>query len=273
MTLQRMAPVLFILVLTGTTCEQRSITLSPLLSLLPTNGDTCDTSGLSDDLAAGFTIDTTHPLNQKDHGCLIVSSDDGFPVLAGSQSFRFEVQPGDCSGNDGFDDCANDRSRHEIQERDGISNGETTQYELNLFIPGQPNFKPRGANLLFLGQLTVSDQGFFTTLIYLEIDDNHNLLLRTHQDFSFDVDQQIVLASDIFDRWIHIRYEVHPAPDSTGYVRVHVDDEMLYSESRPTIPSDSGELTFRVGIYNAFVSEAAEDFDNQVMFVDELRKY
>ncbi|MCG8403674.1 MAG: polysaccharide lyase [Phycisphaerales bacterium] len=265
-----MAPIILMVMISLNACRP---TYSPLLSLLPTAGAECDEPQAGDDLISGFTAETTHPLNQKNHGCLVVTADEGFPVIAGSQSLRFEVRPGDCSGNDGFDDCANDRSRHEIQEREGTFSGEATTYEANLFVPSQPKFKPRGNNLMFLSQLTISDGDYFGTLVFLEVNDHQNLLLRTHQGFSWDIDQQILVATDIFDRWINFRYEVIPSPNSGGSLRVYVDDQLVLDESRPTIPSENGVLAFRAGIYNAFVSEADETFDNQILFVDEMKKY
>lgn len=204
---------------------------------------------------------------------MVVSGDDGFPVLAGKQSFRIEVRPGDCSASSGWDDCPNDRSRHEIQEREGTCDGEAAIYEANYYVPYQPKFKPRGDNIMFIGQMNTADPDYFGTLIYLEVDNDQNLLLRTHKGFSWDIDRQVVAARDIFERWINLRYEVYAATDATGYFRVYVDDQLVLSESRPTIPSEQGCLGLRVGIYNAFISEAGEAFESQVIFVDQLRKY
>ncbi|MFC1976328.1 heparin lyase I family protein [Chloroflexota bacterium] len=195
--------------------------------------------------------------------------------MAGKQSLRFEVRPGDCSANEGFDDCPNDRSRHEINERFGTFNGEMAIYEANLYIPNQPNFKPRGNNAMFLNQLNTADmdQEYFGTLVFLRVDNNQNLLLQTHKGFSWDSDKQVVVASNIFERWINLRYEVYASPDSTGYFRVYIDDQLVLSESRPTILSGNGHLYFRVGIYNSSVSQADEAFENQVIFVDQMKKY
>ena len=68
------------------------------------------------DVFGDLLVDTTHPIGSQAYGCMIVDEADGFPVVDGSQTARFEVREGDCSGNDGFDDCVNDRSRHEINE-------------------------------------------------------------------------------------------------------------------------------------------------------------
>lgn len=233
----------------------------------------CDSLDLSDDLVTGFSVVTVHPINQKEYGCLVVSGDDGFPVLAGKQSFRIEVRPGDCSASSGWDDCPNDRSRHEIKEREDTCNGETSIYEANYYVPIQPKFKPRGDNIMFLGQLNTEDEGYHGTLVYLEVDNDQNLLLRTHKGFSWDIDKQVVVASNIFERWINLRYEVYASTDSTGYFRVYIDDKLVLSESRPTIPSENGYLELRVGIYNSFISEADEAFENQVIFVDQMKKY
>jgi len=258
--------------LTHTPTETSSPTPYPSPLPPPLNAAQCDTLDLSDDLVSGFSVFTTHPINQKEYGCLVVSGDDGFPVLAGKQSFRIEVRPGDCSASSGWDDCPNDRSRHEIQEVEDTNNGEISIYEVNYYVPFQPKFKPRGDNLMFIGQLNTEDETYHGTLVYLEVDNDQNLLLRTHKGFSWDIDKQVVVATDIFERWINIRYEVYASTDSGGYFRVYIDDKLVLSESRPTIPSQTGYVELRVGIYNGFISEAEEAFENQVIYVDQMEK-
>ena len=84
---------------------------------------------------------------------------------------------------------------------------------------------------MFLGQLNTADEDYFGTLIFLKVDNDQNLLLQTHKGFSWDMNKQVVVASNIFERWINLRYEVYASTDPTGYFRVYVDDQLVLSES------------------------------------------
>ena len=65
----------------------------------------------------------------KDHGIQVVNKKDGHPVRSGKQSIRFEVRSGDCGKDEmgEWNDCKNDRERHELsggKKIDKMSKGE-----------------------------------------------------------------------------------------------------------------------------------------------------
>ena len=49
----------------------------------------------------------------------VVNKKDGHPVRSGKQSIRFEVRSGDCGKDEmgEWNDCKNDRERHELIRR------------------------------------------------------------------------------------------------------------------------------------------------------------
>ena len=50
----------------------------------------------------------------KKYGVCIVEKTKGHPTRLCQQSLRFEVKPGDWNSNRTWDDCKNDRERHEL---------------------------------------------------------------------------------------------------------------------------------------------------------------
>ena len=54
---------------------------------------TCNTSS-NNDVFGGLSFATSHPINQTDYGCALVSKADGFPVFNGTQSAPFSAMLG-----------------------------------------------------------------------------------------------------------------------------------------------------------------------------------
>ena len=250
------------------------ITLSSAITLeaLFFSGSSCVDAEFSD-VFGNVPVATTHPIGSKDYGCLIVDKDDGFPVLDGTSSARFEVRKGDCSGNEGFDDCANDRSRHEINEINSAAATEAViTYTTAIFLPRQSRLKPAGQNILILSQINVSDNDVFTALAYLMINDKMELYIQTHLGFTWTPAKHHLVTDDPFDRWIKVRYEIKASTSDEGYLKFYVDDVLIDTKIRATLPSEDAQIALRLGIYNAFVSDADEAFQNQVIYIDGVSK-
>ena len=235
-------------------------------------GSSCATS-TNTDVLGGLAFQTSHRINARDYGCLIVRKDGGHPVFDGAESARFEVRDGDCSATASFDDCTQDRSRHEINEiTQAPTNGKTLVYTTHLFIPGQVRLKPRGRNTLFLTQINVVDGDDYGTLAYLEIGDSGQLLIRTDKDFSFAIEQQYTVDANPAGKWIKIDWEIRSSTGPDGYLKVYVDDVLKVNESRPTLPSATAANRLKIGIYNVFRSRALEPYGNQVVYFDGIAK-
>lgn len=222
----------------------------------------------------GMRFVTPHPYKQKAYGCLIVNSSAGHPVLTGSESMRFELGPNDCSAGLGFDDCANDRSRHEIQEDDvKPTTGRVLTYDTNVYIPVQPRFRPAGCcHLLTLAELTWDSGTAFGVLAYLGVDAGGKLFVRTHQGFNYDIRSDAPVLANPFGRWVNIRYEIKSTTQNDGYVKVYVDGTLKVEQTRPTLPTETAFNNLRLGIFNSFKSWATEPYAAQVFYVDGLSK-
>jgi hypothetical protein len=228
---------------------------------------------LNTDVFGGISVGTTHPLNAKSYGCFIVNKNENFPVFDGSQTSRFEVRNGDCSGNSGFNDCANDRSRHEINEINLTKLiGKTVVYQTYLYIPTQKRFRPAGNNLLVLSQVNFSDNVNFGSLSYVVMGEKNNLFIQTHKGFTWEPNKQITISTSPYDKWISIRYEIKLSSGVDGNFKVYVDNQLLVNEDRATLPTDNSFLSLRLGIYNSFISASKEAFETQIIYIDGVSK-
>ena len=233
---------------------------------------TCNTSS-NEDVLGGLSFATSHPINQTDYGCALVSKADGFPVFNGTQSARFEVRPDDCSASSGWDDCPNDRSRHEINESDwGSTEGELLIYELMVYIPSKPQIRPLGSNLLFLTQINVRNRSLYTTLAYLQVSQFGELQIKTHYGFTWDIKEEYTVHDNPTDKWIKLKFEVKSTSEKNGYLKVFVNDELKVHETRQTLPDSSSGHSLKLGIYNAYKSKAMEPYGKQVVYFDAISK-
>ena len=228
------------------------------------------------DVFNGITFFTVHYINAKPWGCNIVSGTDKHPVFSQKETVRIEVRPGDCSGNTGFNDCINDRSRHEIEENVYDStNGKTIIYSEKMFIPSQPGFLPEGSNgypLLVLNQITATDSSNFNVLLYLQMGKGNKLQIRLHKNLNFSSIQEYLVSDAPFDKWFNIKYVLKSSSNSDGNIKVFVDENLIVDYSGFTIPSASGKNSFRVGIYNSGLSYVTQPFINQIIYFDSIEK-
>lgn len=226
------------------------------------------------DTTGGLLFQTSAPRRAQAYGCLAVDAANGQPVFEGTQSLRFEVRPGDCSANEyGYDDCPNDRSRHEINEssRPGTQ-GKLVVYEMRVFVPAQPRLRPKGGNALFVTQINFTQGDLYGTTAYLEVGQAGELLVRTHVGFTWDIQNQYTVHADPVDRWVHVRYEIKSTAQPDGYIKVYVDGVLKVDEVRATLPNSAAGHSLRLGLYNAFLSRATEPYRTQAVYFDGIVK-
>lgn len=234
-------------------------------------GKSCAVS-VNTDVLGGLNFVTSMPINAKDYGCLIVDKADSHPVWDGNESARFEVRPGDCSADSGFNDCTNDRSRHEIREISTVhTDGSTYVYTTRIYIPTQTRFKPPNS-ALFLTQINFVDEPTYGTLVYLLMAENNNLMLRTHQGFTWNVLRDYPVSTSPYDKWIKLSYEIRASSGAEGRIKVFADDVLVVDETRPTLPTATAQIRLKLGIYNAFKSWATLPFETQYMYFDGISR-
>jgi hypothetical protein len=245
-----------------------------------TGGSSC-VNVVNLDAQFGNPLQWSLPLNEPTWACNIVSSANGYPVSSGVQSTRFENRPSDCPGDSsGWSDCANDRSRNEVEERTavGVSNGQTITYSYKIYIPTQDRFRPSGNNnLLVLSQIrysTSTGDNPAGALAYLIAMPNNKLGIRVHDGWTWNSvgDVQANIAS-IYDRWITVKWEIKATDQNDGYLKVWLDGVLVTeATNRATLPVNDGVIRIKYGIYNSFKSNATEEYKNQVIYFDEFTK-
>ncbi len=187
-------------------------------------------------------------LNSTPHGYTVV--DDPAGNLAGTAPAarveRFEVRPGDCAANGGWDDCANDRERSELAQAraDRIAPDTEGWYGWSLYLPvDHPNVHPTK---------TVFGQFHQTR--------SHPLFMFRQTDAGLILDNQIdktrhdllVPDADLRGRW-H-RFEIHArwSRERVGFFHVYVDGVRRADYRGPTMTAD--EVYLKYGVYRSFVS-------------------
>lgn len=232
---------------------------------------------LNYDVFNGAKFTNTNTYGNKPYGALIVNKNNGYPVYDGNESLRFEVRDGDCGWNDGFSDCQTDRSRSEIHstEFENYNLNKIVTYVTHVYIPNQTKFRPSGINnLLVMNQVNYSDSlgKVFGALSYLVMENNNTLLIRTHKKFTWIGLKDYVITNTPYDKWITLKYEIKMSDNEDGYIKVYANEKLLVYENRPTIPSKTGILNLKLGIYNSLRSSATESYPTQIMYVDGISK-
>jgi hypothetical protein len=233
------------------------------------DGTSC-TETYTDDVIKGWTFDKLHKSGFKDYGCQIVEKSKGHPVRSGEQSLRFEVKAGDCNSSEDYDDCANDRSRHELTQTLGDEKeGSEYWYHWAIYAPKSP--VKVGDTIAFLGQFQQSNG--VSRWMFEDLKDGYGL--RVNDDGYNIVSQEVVQGNDKFrEGWTGITLHIKWSSSSSGLLEVYVNESLTpaLEKSGPTL-SNNAKPTFHFGIYNAFISDCACDaMPTQIVYFDEVRR-
>ena len=266
-----------------------STTPASTISLATPAGTTCGTVNnalrqpiaTNTDVFGNLAFWVSSVIGSKSWSCLIVNKSDSQPVFDGTQSVRFEVRPGDCTAPNytSISDCVNDRSRSEIDTADQNSGvhppstqGQIITYEYRVYIPTQPLIRPASAKgvsntvLMVLTQLRNTHTS--DALAFLCIDETGGLYLQTHEGFSWTPLQKVTIDTKPQDKWIKMKYVVKSTSSSDGYVKIYVNDALVINETRATLPDADQTQMLKIGIYNSFLSAAAQPWQTQVVYFD-----
>lgn len=249
-----------------------------------TIGIAFDHSLVGDDISPDLDLRLVNDKGNEYYNHLIVERKNNHPVFSGEQALRFEVRPGDCVYNDDYNDCQNDRTRAEVFVRNRITYepGMTIKYKYKLYIPRHSYFSPSGPNpyspVTIVTQIYYDDKGIEGDQkgqIYLVMDHDQNLVLRTHTPFTYDIKEHTFLTSNPFDRWIDVELILNYGDGDNGQLTVIIDGSTKYNRPYDFIPEYYviPQYFFKVGIYNAFISQALQPYNRQVIYFDELQRF
>ena len=234
----------------------------------------CSSVGSNSNIA----IKKSLPVGFASHGVKTVKALDGEPVRTGDSSFRFEVRDGDCSRTDGWNDCKNDRQRHEYKS--GNLAGELW-FNWSLYIPA--NFQsiyPATVTLAQFHQHNGSGPPFM-----FQTSANH-----TGQKNGYNIDRQVrgstrenkplLTDSEMRGRWVDVLVHVNWKSDYRGLFRIYVNGETVprYQYVGPTIDKRGGSPYFKFGIYQSHISRylrmegKGAKTPTQVVYFDDVRR-
>ena len=263
-----------------------STTPASKISLATPAGSPCLTSTKNTDVFGSTNYIVFQTINASTWGCLLVNKSDGQPVFDGNQSVRFEVRPGDCNANSGWSDCANDRSRWELQSNDhkwASTQGKIITYQYYVYVPYQPQILPptrtdvrdRTASTL-LSQLNwYSRTNKDTTtghsiMAGLYVNESGGFYVLTNKDFGYTPNQKILIDANPYDKWIKMTYVVKSTTAADGYIKIYANDKLVVDETRATLPDTDCTTLIRIGFYNTFLSVTSLAWQTQVAYYDGL---
>ena len=270
----------------GDSSSSTSSTTTPAstVNLATPAGTPCLTSTKSTDVFGSTNYIVFQTINASTWGCLLVNKSDGQPVFDGNQSVRFEVRPGDCNANSGWSDCANDRSRWELQSDDhkwASTQGKIITYQYYVYVPYQPQILPptrtdvrdRTASTL-LSQLNwYSRTNKDTTtghsiMAGLYVNESGGFYVLTNKDFGYTPNQKILIDTNPYDKWIKMTYVVKSTTAADGYIKIYANDKLVVDETRATLPDTDCTTLIRIGFYNTFLSVTSLAWQTQVAYYD-----
>jgi len=234
-------------------------------------------SGFIDPDLTNVELFVTHPVGAKDWHCDVVSDETKHPIYDGEKSFRFELRPGECSRNRGFDDCPNDRSRTEMTTLWTPDNYEQalTVVEYNIFIPEQTTPFTADLQVTHLGQAYLKgSEGEVLSLANLIVySDRHYdipaLKFSVQPNLDYETIVTSLISEDFYNRWMNIRFEIFGDTEE-GYVKAYVDDVIYLDEKVPTLFHPTDHIDFQFGVYRNGLSKTTESVTPIVVYYDSV---
>ncbi|EFO32398.1 conserved hypothetical protein [Roseibium sp. TrichSKD4] len=238
-----------------------------------------DRTTLPNDVASGFGKSwlKSMPYGFKKHGFKIVTAPE--PVRFGKQAIRFEVRPGDCGNSGDWDDCSNDRERHELSQINSLQrHGDTYWYAWSIYIPNDTpllaptkvhlgQFQQRKNNVLWL--MSWNRSGY-------SIDNQVPGYGRTREMRAVVPSNDMKANTDIKGRWLDILVHVKWSHDTDGFFRVYANHDLKYDWKGQTI-AQKDRSYFKFGIYRSFISRYSNSNNGakppkQIVYYDEVRR-
>ena len=183
-------------------------------------------------------------LNTTEHGYRVIEDPTG--AAQARMVERFEVRPGDCGIEAGYNDCQNDRERSELAQVPGgrIPVGTEAWYGWDLYMPANfPNVFPTKT---VLGQF--HQTGSHPLFMFLHTGDGlvlDNQIDRSAQDL-------LIPEAQLRGRWHRVMVFARWRKDATGLLRVFVDGDLKSEYRGATVTAH--EVYLKYGVYRAFIS-------------------
>ena len=200
----------------------------------------------------------------KPYGVCIVDKNEGHPTRLGQQSLRFELRDGDCGYGSSWNDCDNDRQRHELASQKFKSNANYWfAWSIYLSDDYQVIYPAKNA----LGQFHQSD-GFPLFMFQ-----NHNGGYHLDRQFNHRTFNHMKLLEqeDMLGQWNDVIVNAKWTHKDDGFFKLWVNGKLMhFFEGQTQSKGDSVKLTF--GIYHSYLSRAKVSIiPTHVVYYDEVR--
>ncbi|MBM7035447.1 polysaccharide lyase [Vibrio ulleungensis] len=184
-------------------------------------------------------------LNNTSHGYQVVTDPTG---TANSEYVeRFEVRNGDCTGNEDWSDCDNDRERSELSEKNKTTTpGKEYWYRWDIYFPEDyVNIYPTK-----------------TALAQFHQKSGHVVWMFQNSDGGYHLDQQVtgsteryyelISEEDLRGKWHQIEVHANWEKNDSGFLKVWVNGEQKVDYSGRTMTAKA--VYFKYGIYRSYMS-------------------
>lgn len=237
---------------------------------------------LPNDVASGFGGVWLKSMENgfKKHGFKIVSSPE--PVRLGTKAIKFEVRPGDCGNNGGWDDCKNDRERHELSQiKNFQKHGDNHWYAWSIYFPA--DIEPIYPTKMHLGQFHQVKNNVLFLLSWKPLGNSGGYIVDNQSPGNGRTIQTETIVPTIGDesglslkgRWIDILIHAKWSHNTDGFFRVYADHELKYNWDGQTI-ARGDRSHFKFGIYRSFISRYFDSDGSgpptQTIYYDEVRQ-
>jgi hypothetical protein len=200
-------------------------------------------------------------MNNKSYGYQVV--DDPTGSAPTSQVERFEVRAVDCSEDQHWSDCKNDRERSELSQMSPFENpGSSQWYSWNIYFPDDyltlspaktnlGQFHQRGSHVVWMFQ--ESSGGYYL---------DEQLTGQSNNNY------QLIAPDQLKGKWhnivVNVSWSNQPrwAEKQKGVFKVWVNGEQKVDYVGPTMTAN--EVYFKYGIYRSFISRYVSTYKKSV---------
>lgn len=229
-------------------------------------------NALADGDIAGLKVEQANTRNKP----TTVEAPD-HPVRSGTTSLMFRVEPGQCRGNQNYDDCKGGRERSEIVDRSRTRTGQETWYAFSVFIPEDvPSIDPASTTLAQWQDTKGSGEITLGMALYKEglelVQDDPTTQQVDDMDPPKPMVIKIILEpSDIRGQWHDFTVQAVWSINDDGMVRVWVGDTLVHSHDGPNLNRDVAP-TFKFGLYRSGLKRLENEAPTQTIYFDSIRK-
>ncbi|MRI33106.1 hypothetical protein EOPP23_08935 [Endozoicomonas sp. OPT23] len=159
----------------------------------------------------------------------------------------FDVRPGDCSSNSGWNDCEKDRERSELTEVDKDNYpGNEYWYGWSIYFPeSYPNVYP---TKVALGQF----HQYQSHPAWMFQNSSGGYHLDNHIPSNTKKDYLLIDESELRGKWHRIEVHVRWTKDDKGFFSVWVNGEKKVDYHGATMTAQ--RVYFKYGVYRSFMS-------------------